>query len=341
MQRKDPIRQVFRDMRRLIKYLSAFIVCTVMAVAGIVYFQFYPPSPPIEDQSSVEGSEIDLVQAVFEAPVFDDTDEGKLAQFGEKLINETYAHIGPDTDNPVTGNRLSCASCHLDGGRKPFAAPYVGLSGVFPTYIGRENKIESLEERVNGCFERSMNGKSIDPNSTEMRAIITYIKQLSTKSPVGARLEGQGFVDIQVPDRAADPEKGALVYQRLCVSCHGDDGQGLKGTNGHREGGYVYPPLWGDDSYNDGAGMARLLTAARFIKGNMPLVATHDSPMISDEEAYDVAAFINSHSRPQKANKEYDYPDLSKKPDDCPYPPYDDDIPQEQHRLGPFNFVKQ
>lgn len=271
---------------------------------------------------------------------FSENNEGKLAEYGHKLITETYAYIGPDTQTPITGNRLACSSCHLNGGTKPYAAPYIGLAGFFPTYIARENKIESLEERINGCFERSMNGRAIDVNSQEMRAIMTYIKHISKETPVGNRIKGQGFVDIKVPDRAADPAKGALVYQQHCVSCHGTEGQGKKGENGSRAGGYIFPPLWGNDSFNDGAGMARLLTAAKFIKGNMPLGATHSNPILADEEAYDVAAYINSFGRATKAHKEKDYPNLAKKPKDCPYPPYTDSIPHKQHKYGPFNFGK-
>jgi len=173
-----------------------------------------------------------------------------------------------------------------------------------------------------------------------MRAIISYIKHISADVPVGKRMEGQGFVDFKAPERAANPKEGSLVYQNRCASCHGAQGEGLQGSNGHREAGYIYPPLWGDDSYNDGAGMARLLTAARFIKGNMPLGVQHDSPLLTDAEAYDVAAYINSHNRPSKAQKELDYPDLTKKPKDCPYPPYADHISQEQHKFGPYTFVK-
>lgn len=344
MQNQELFKQIRKDVGRLISYLCVFIICTLLIGAGIVYYQLFNPKAIINDGIETSDNPAFAGQAIIEADFqvtpFEETEEGKLAQFGEKLINETYAHIGPESQNKISGNRLACASCHLDGGTKPFAAPYIGLSGVFPIYIGRENKVESLEERINGCFERSMNGRAIDVNSLEMRSIVTYIKHLSKEVSVGTRIEGQGFVEFNPPKRAADPEKGLLVYQKLCVSCHGTDGQGLEGTKGNREGGYIYPPLWGEDSYNDGAGMARLLTAARFIKGNMPLGATHDNPMVSDEEAYDVAAYINSHSRPEKTDKEQDYPDLSKKPEDCPYPPYQDSVSQEQHRLGPFDFAK-
>ena len=269
---------------------------------------------------------------------FPDSPEGKLAAEGKQLITDTYALLGPNSNHPVNGNRLACASCHLSAGTKPFAAPFVGLTGVFPLFVGRENKVETLEERINGCFERSMNGKAMDVNSHEMRAIVTYIKHLSKGVPVGKRIEGQGFTTLKVPDRAANTTHGAQVYAQHCATCHGANGQGVPGTADNRAGGYVFPPLWGSDSFNDGAGMGRILTAARYIKGNMPFGTKADAPVLTDEEAYDVAAFINSHARPGKSGKEKDYPDLARKPKDSPYPPYADAIPRIQHQFGPFNF---
>lgn len=326
-----------KGILRYVKLLS--VVCIVLFVFLLVLLNLQVgKSNTNETGDESELAEMTIISDDFEIRPFDDTEEGRMAEYGHRLITETYALVGPGTELAVTGNRLSCSSCHLNGGTKPFAAPYIGLTGVFPIYIGRENKVESLEERINGCFERSMNGKAIDVNSREMRAMMSYIKHISRDVPVGQRIDGQGFVDFEVPDRAADLQKGGLVYTNTCASCHGAQGEGVRGDAGNREGGYVYPPLWGDDTYNDGAGMSRLITAARFIKGNMPLGVTHDAPLLSDEEAYDVAAYINSHSRPIKESKELDYPDLAKKPKDCPYPPYDDDISQEQHRFGPFNF---
>lgn len=324
-------------LKNLNLFLVAFMVLFI-SIITIFYLKNENIVPNLSTSNTNLPEENKKINDNFEISPFDDSEEGKLAEYGHKLITETYALIGPNSELAITGNKLACSSCHLNAGTKPFAAPYVGLSGVFPIYIGRENKVVSLEERVNGCFERSMNGKSVDVNSNEMRAIVSYIKHLSKDTPIGKRIEGQGFVDFKAPDRAADLKQGALVYSKTCASCHGNSGQGLEGSKDHKEGGYVYPPLWGNDSYNDGAGMARVLTAAKFIKGNMPLGVTHDSPILTDEEAYDVAAFINNQSRPQKVNKELDYPNLSKKPKDCPYPPYADDVPQIQHKLGPFNF---
>ncbi len=270
---------------------------------------------------------------------FPQGEQGELIQYGFNLITATQKYLGPeikDKSKIITGNNMACKNCHLGSGTKAFAAPYIGLTKVFPTYIGRENKIESLEERINGCFERSMNGKALDNSSREMKAIVAYITYLSNGVGEKGRINGQGFMKLKVPARAADPDKGKIVFTTTCVTCHGANGEGKRnGVPGDGEG-YIYPPLWGHDSYNDGAGMSRLLTAAKFIKANMPFGVTHDKPLLTDEQAYDVAAYINSFKRPVKAHKEKDYPDLSKKPQDCPYPPYNDTLSLAQHKLGPF-----
>lgn len=329
-----------QEIQKLSSYTKVLAVIIVFLLFSCIYIINGKSvnSPTERVSAKTDVPEIMEVANIHIEP-FPDGKEGEMASYGHKLITETYKHLGPEIKKGmIAGNNLSCSSCHLNAGTKAYAAPYIGLSGVFPIFIGRENKIESLEERINGCFERSMNGKAIPTDSKEMRAIISYIKHLSKHIPVGERIAGQGFVKITVPERAADTKSGAAVFQRYCISCHGENGQGHRKGKAGDGNGYTYPPLWGNDSFNDGAGMARLLTAAKFIKGNMPLGATAENPILTDEEAYDVAAYINSFDRPKKANKEADYPDLSKKPKDCPYPPYIDNINVKQHTLGPFNF---
>ena len=137
------------------------------------------------------------------------------------------------------------------------------------------------------------------------------------------------------PARRADPEAGQLVYQEKCQICHGADGLGLKESPDLAKG-FLFPPLWGPDSYNNGAGINRVLTAARFIKARMPL----GQPDLTDDEAYDVSAYINTQPRPVKSNLEADYPELFRKPVDSPYPPYADPFPQEQHKYGPFGPIR-
>lgn len=323
------------EIKKIRRSSSTIMVITSILVCFIILFAYMTNALPDKSSPKEHKSEemITHVDQLKRSP-YEQTNEDKMAGYGEKLIRETYNYFYEKNGTKI-GNHLACTNCHLNGGTKSFAAPYVGLTGVFPIYIGREDKIESLEERINGCFERSMNGHAIDVNSTEMRSIITYIKHISKNTPIGKRIAGQGFVKVIIPERAANQKIGAAVFQQQCQSCHGANGEGQKHTDSK---GYQYPPLWGDDSYNDGAGMARVLTAMKFIKGNMPLGATHDNPILTDEQAYDVAAYINSFSRPIKTNKERDYPNLAKKPKDSPYPPYNDQISTIQHKFGPFNF---
>lgn len=266
---------------------------------------------------------------------------GDLVRYGKTLVDETYRHIGPQADDPAmrfAGNNLNCRTCHLESGTQVGGASFLGTFADFPQYRGRENAIGTLENRVNGCMQRSMNGRPLPIDSTEMKAFLAYMKFMSTGVPVGSRSDLRGIPKIKMPSRAADPVAGEFVYAESCASCHGEDGEGQ--LNGDTlADGYLYPPLWGDDSFNTGAGMHRVLKAANFIKHNMPLGVTADEPQLSDDDAYDVAAYINSKPRPVKPGIEKDFPDLSRKPVDFPYPPFDDGFSAEQHKYGPFQPV--
>ncbi|GAA0569285.1 c-type cytochrome [Caenispirillum bisanense] len=264
---------------------------------------------------------------------------GDFVRRGRTLFTETYAHIGPEVADPekrFAGNNLACGSCHLEAGTQKFGIPMIGVYADFPQYRGRENTVGTIEGRINGCMQRSMNGKSLPHTSPEMRAMVAYIAFMSRGIPVGAKVEGRQTPVFNPPERAADPAAGAAVYAEHCAACHGDDGLGVRRGEPGDAKGYEYPPLWGPDTYNHGAGMHRVLTAAAFIQANMPLGTTHEAPLLTDDEAYDVAAYINSHQRPIREGVEKDYPDLSKKPVDSPYAPYYDDFPAEQHKYGPF-----
>jgi thiosulfate dehydrogenase len=236
------------------------------------------------------------------------------------LFTNTANEIGPAVSaagRRFSGNNLACQNCHLQAGTQPYAMPMVGVWGQFLQYRGREGAVATLEERINGCMERSMNGRALPLESREMRAFLSYMRWLSTGIPDGANLRGAGTLRIKEPDRAADPGRGAEVYAKACVACHGVDGSGQRAQIGL---GYQFPPLWGPDSYNNGAGMSRLLTAAGYALHNMPLGTRFDSPFLMDDEAYDVAAYIVSQKRPEKANLEKDYPILQK-PIDSPLRP--------------------
>jgi len=267
-----------------------------------------------------------------------DKPQSELVIYGEQVIAQTSKYIGPlveNVDQRFSGNNLSCKNCHLQAGKQANAIGFVGIANRYPKFRGRENREANLKERINGCMQRSLNGKSLPMESREMNAMMAYMEWLSQDIPKESTLQGTGTPDIDLLERAADPQKGADIYQNKCAVCHQSNGQGMPLNPQDLSQGYTFPPLWGSDSFNNGAGMHRVITAAKYIKANMPLGAAH----LSNEEAFDVAAFINSQERPQKSDLDQDYPDRSLKPIDSPYPPYADSFSPEQHKYGPFGLI--
>ena len=275
-------------------------------------------------------------------PEIDSLPEGPyraLVTQGHELSTRTFAVIGPEVKNPrkrYAGNNLACTSCHEAGGTKPFAIPWVGVTATFPQDRGREDQISTVEERINGCMERSMNGKPLPLDAPEMKAFTTYIAFLSKGVPVGAQIEGAAVLQSAVPNRRADVAAGSVVYDAKCEVCHGADGLGKRTGKRGDALGYTFPPLWGSDSFNNGAGMNRMLTTTRFIRQNMPLGASHTATVLNDDEAYDVTAFMLSKPRPIKAHLEADFPARWNKPIDAAFPPYMLGATADQHRYGPF-----
>lgn len=269
---------------------------------------------------------------------------GRMVRLGKDIVEKTHRYVGPEVADPAkrfAGNNLSCSSCHIDGGTKEFGNPFVGTFADYPQYRIREDDIQTIEGRINGCMERSMAGKPLPHESVEMRAMVAYMKFLSTGVPVGKEVLGRGLPKVSFPDRPADPVRGKVVYETFCQACHQPDGQGKRaGVVGDGKG-YEFPPVWGPDTYNDGAGMARVIMAARFIKGNMPKGVTHQNPVLTDEQAFDVAAYINTKERTAKANLEADFPNRKSKPVDAAFPPYRAGFTAEQHKLGPFKPIIQ
>ena len=230
---------------------------------------------------------------------------GEAIALGRRILTRT-----PENAPAYAGNALNCTSCHLDGGRMPWAAPFVGIWGVFPEYRSRNAKVNTLQDRINDCFERSLNGRRLPDASPEMAGILAYMHWLSRGVPTGQSVTGRGFLHIKSTPMP-DPARGARVYARKCTLCHGDQGQGSYAPSGEM----VYPPLWGPKSFNIGAGMARLNTAAAFVKANMP---SGQGGSLTDQEAFDVAAFFTRQPRPDFAGKLEDWP-KGDKPDDARY----------------------
>jgi thiosulfate dehydrogenase len=202
------------------------------------------------------------------------------------------------------GNALNCSNCHLDAGLNPNASSFVGISVLYPEYRARAGRQMSLADRINECFERSMNGKALPSDSTKLAGIVAYIEWLSQNVPRGSTVPWRGIPRI-TSTRQPDPVNGKQVFMTKCNFCHGTDGQGTMAA----------PPLWGPQSYNIGAGMARVGVAASFIKANMP---RGWGWTVTDDEAFDVAAYINSQPRPDFPGKIHDWP-KGGKPADAPY----------------------
>lgn len=215
-----------------------------------------------------------------------DNEFGKIVQLGKNIFDDTQHYA-----KPYVGNSLNCVNCHLASGRKADSSPLWGAYVRYPAYRAKNNKVNTYEERLQGCFKFSMNGKAPAPDSPEMVALVTYSYWMANGAPVGAQLKGAGYPKLPNPPIAPDFARGKAVYTASCQICHGANGEGKKS-----DGKSVFPPLWGAESFNWGAGMHRIDTAASFIKANMPLAK---GGTLTDQQAWDVATFVMSHERPQ------------------------------------------
>ena len=292
------------------------------------------------------------------------TPEGDQIRYGKEILSHTYKYLGAESviGKSYTGNKLSCTNCHMSGGTVAYASPF---SVVYYKYTNpglfssRTNELRNLPIRINGCMVRSQAGSPIPENSPEMLAMVAYMKWLSTGMQVDnwTLVKGQGFISVPDLTRAADPYRGATVYAQNCMMCHGANGQGVWNQ---RALTYLVPSLWGPDSFNSGAGMNRLRTGVRFVKGNMPYhraVPTDPATQLSLEDAWDVMAYVLSHDRQIFANEESDWsgvgildgvPNWMRKKVSAAYPPYyprvdgTDNLlqppmfPPEQHKYGPY-----
>ncbi|WP_312404803.1 c-type cytochrome [Pseudomonas rhodesiae] len=225
---------------------------------------------------------------------------------GMRLHLQTKALL-PDN----VGNALNCTSCHLNAGTVADGSPFVGVSAFFPGYAPRAGKVITLEERINGCFRRSMNGKPLAPQSADMQAMVAYFDWMKNNTRPQDKVAGRGVGKVD-PTLKPDLANGKAVYAKQCAVCHGDNGQGLTRADGE----WIYPPLWGEQSFNIGAGMARTYTAAAFVQRNMPIGFHERFPLgqggLTEQEAVDVAAYFSGQPRPDFPDKVKDWPNGGK-----------------------------
>src|SRR6185437_13381808 len=192
---------------------------------------------------------------------------------------------------------------HLDEGRRPDAARLAGVVARYPKYMDRTGAVVPIEDRVNYCFTRSLAGSRLPPDSREMQDIVAYLALISQGVPIGAHVPGEGMPAMS--PHAGDSVRGRTLYGENCARCHGENGGGMG----------PIPAVWGPRSFSIGASMARRERAASFIRHNMPF----DRPgILSDQEAFDIAAYITSMPRPDSPGKENDWPNGGA-PADVPY----------------------
>lgn len=244
----------------------------------------------MEDQSqivtgAVAGAGVHDFRPPLESALSDNA-YGKLVQEGRAVFVDTK-NRAPE----FVGNGLACANCHLEQGRKVNSAPLWAAYTMYPAYRSKNDRVNSYAERIQGCFQFSMNGTAPPADGPVIAALSAYSYWLATGAPTGQELPGRGYPAVPEPAGGYDLAQGEQIYASQCAVCHGENGQGQKSGED-----YVFPPLWGADSFNWGAGMHRINTAAAFIKESMPL---GKGGSLSDAQAWHVAAFMNSHERPQ------------------------------------------
>lgn len=199
--------------------------------------------------------------------------------YGMQLFNNT-----PWYAPQYTGSKLTCSDCHIEGGIAPHAIPMVRLPRLFPMYSKRARRFISLRDRIQDCFTRSENGRPLPYDSREMNALVAYIQWLSQPEPTRKPYSGRGLIGL--PPLQPDPKHGAQIYAAQCAGCHGEDGAGSLP---------LMPPLWGPDSFNDGAGMSHISKMAPFVQYNMP---QNRRGILSAQDAYDASAYIETKPRP-------------------------------------------
>lgn len=252
-------------------------------------------TPPAKPHAAHAGTSTAAGMHAAPTPEFVPPPESAIPEgpFGDMVRQGRELFVHTDVAaRPYVGNGLTCANCHLDAGRRANASPMWGAWGMYPQYRRKTGSVNTFGQRIQGCFEYSMNGTAPPLDSTVVRALEAYSYWMAKDAPSGVRLAGAGYPRAGfTPPQPPDYHRGQQVYQRKCALCHGPDGAGQEVA-----GRYVFPPLWGPDSFNWGAGMHELDKAAAFIKANMPLSR---GGSLSDQEAWDAAMFMDAHERPQ------------------------------------------
>ncbi len=340
MQNEQAENKISQGLVSVINKLLIVIVVLVIGLVSVPFILYYnnlPDKPAEKKQEVVTANEIvkkEVTEWWKAADINNISDPGLKEQvnYGKDLIAHTSKYLGPNGSVLKISNGMNCQNCHLQAGTAVFGNNYGSVASLYPKFRARSGTIENIYKRVNDCFERSLNGKALDTAGKEMQAICSYINFIGSNVEKGKKALGSGFKDLSYLDRAADAENGKIVYATKCQSCHQANGEGVFNADKTE---YKYPSLWGPHSFNDGAGLYRISSFARYIKYNMPFGVTHENPQLTDEEAWDAAAFVITQGRPHISTPK-DWQDKSIKPVDHPFGPYTDHFSERQHKYGPF-----
>lgn len=269
-------------------------ICALIAATGIALRPAAPPAAGLASAAPTPPATWPDYSAGGTGFVIPALPDGELIAYGYRLIAETYAAIGPEVGDPAlrfAGNNLACKNCHLDSGTNRAAMPLVGVAKTFPKFSERDQRVISLVERINECMTRSMNGRRLPDESREMNGFLAFMRYIDGPEPIYAP-----------PAPAAplppDAARGAEVYTTVCAACHGADGLGKRNGPIGDARGYLFPPLWGPDSFNDAAGMDRYVRIVGFVRRNMPRGVDPQHPVLSLQQAWDVSAYIIAQPRP-------------------------------------------
>lgn len=285
--------------------LSILFLGIAVGVAGLaIYSPSWGPAPPsaVRTVDNVTPSapaapptmwpDFSINGPGFQTPAMAD---GELIAYGYRLVTQTFAVIGPEAADPAkrfAGNNLSCQNCHLDGGTNRAGLPLVGVAKTYPKFSTRDNRVLSLPERLNDCMTRSMNGRPLPEDLREMKALVAFMQFIGDPALVLPE-------PLPTPPQPADAARGAEVFGTVCAACHQLDGQGVRIGSVNDGRGYRFPPLWGPDSFNDGAGMDHFQHAVDFVRRNMPRGVDPLHPQLTPQQAWDVVAYLKTMPRPK------------------------------------------
>ena len=254
---------------------------------------------PVADHGATPPGREPDDSGYFKSPSRDAFPEGPFGDAvrqGQAIFQNTNIH---PASGKYVGNQQACGNCHIDAGRLAGSAPLWAAWVAYPAYRSKTKQVDSFIERVQGCFKYSMNAQASAAggppaaDSDTAVSLAAYSFWLAKGAPTGDdTLPGRGYPPLTETDQGFDPARGRAVYAAKCALCHGEEGKGVANA----QAGTLFPPLWGAGSYNWGAGMHKVNTAGAFIRHNMPLGLDN---ALTDQEAWDAAAYVNSHERPQ------------------------------------------